>query len=455
MTTMSPNNEYLHDPIIPPVKLSDSWAGRRLVEALSQLPPADFNSSFDMRFQQKQQQEREHRRLEMTDEGASSTDEIRSPKHITNGKVRQMFDERRRGAGIDRANPLKPISSTSKAPAPIPRQVGGAIHNSNQTRNGNIASVKPRGVANANSVSTNVRNPPRRLLNGNADALSKEMSSLSLGLHSPDDRNNNRDNEVLGRAKSSNSLKLNPVVTKKSPSPVPLPAAPISKRPVNTSATAAAARRTPVPKQSSTLRTSKPTAATTTKTPPRSTSGNMATTAGNRTQADIDAGNSGLCCYCNRHFNMERLPKHEKICEKMAHTKRKTFDAARHRLRGTDAEKYVKKAQSRNNANNKSGYSSAAAVSGMSGSMKKNNWRKKHEEFIQAIRAAKQVQAHLARGGKLSDLPPPPPSENPDYIQCPHCLRRFNESAAERHIPRCATMLHNKPKPGKTAPRRR
>jgi hypothetical protein len=32
-----------------------------------------------------------------------------------------------------------------------------------------------------------------------------------------------------------------------------------------------------------------------------------------------------------------------------------------------------------------------------------NNWRQKHEEFIQAIRAAKQVQAHLNAGGELTE----------------------------------------------------
>lgn len=77
---------------------------------------------------------------------------------------------------------------------------------------------------------------------------------------------------------------------------------------------------------------------------------------------------------------------------------------------------------------------------------KKNDWRRKHEEFIQAIRSAKQMQQHLAKGGKLSDLPPPPPSENPDYVQCPHCQRRFNETAAARHIPKCASFQFNKPK---------
>ena len=35
-------------------------------------------------------------------------------------------------------------------------------------------------------------------------------------------------------------------------------------------------------------------------------------------------------------------------------------------------------------------------------------------------------------------LPPPPRAAvNPGYIQCPHCSRRFNEHAAERHITFC------------------
>lgn len=109
---------------------------------------------------------------------------------------------------------------------------------------------------------------------------------------------------------------------------------------------------------------------------------------------------------------------------------------------GTEAEQYIKKAQK-----------ASKTKKAEPPATKKGDWRRKHEEFIQAIRAAKEVQAHLARGGKLSDLPPPPPSENPDYVQCPHCNRRFNEAAATRHIPKCATMQHNKPKP--PAPKKR
>lgn len=43
-------------------------------------------------------------------------------------------------------------------------------------------------------------------------------------------------------------------------------------------------------------------------------------------------------------------------------------------------------------------------------------------------------------------MPPPPKSENRDYVQCPHCARRFNQTAAERHIPKCKDTV-NKPKP--------
>ena len=75
---------------------------------------------------------------------------------------------------------------------------------------------------------------------------------------------------------------------------------------------------------------------------------------------------------------------------------------------------------------------------------KKGDWRKKREEFVAALRAAKAAQRHLAAGGKISDLPPPPPSDTSDYIQCPHCSRRFNEAVAERHIPKCKDIKSNK-----------
>ncbi|KAA3677445.1 uncharacterized protein DEA37_0012179 [Paragonimus westermani] len=66
---------------------------------------------------------------------------------------------------------------------------------------------------------------------------------------------------------------------------------------------------------------------------------------------------------------------------------------------------------------------------------RKHQWRQKHEEFISAIRAAKDYTMAKKTGAPLP--PPPASSVNPDLIQCKWCLRRFNEKAAERHIKFC------------------
>lgn len=78
---------------------------------------------------------------------------------------------------------------------------------------------------------------------------------------------------------------------------------------------------------------------------------------------------------------------------------------------------------------------------------KKSDWRKKHNDFIEAIRQAKMVQQHLAKGGKVSDLPPPPPSDTSDYVPCPYCGRKFSPGVADRHIPKCKNILSNKKNP--------
>ncbi|VDL40949.1 unnamed protein product [Hymenolepis diminuta] len=68
---------------------------------------------------------------------------------------------------------------------------------------------------------------------------------------------------------------------------------------------------------------------------------------------------------------------------------------------------------------------------------KRDNWRMRHNEFIKTIRSAKAYQSAVSKGGN-APLPPPPPSAiDPDLVKCPYCNRRFNETAAERHIPFC------------------
>lgn len=71
----------------------------------------------------------------------------------------------------------------------------------------------------------------------------------------------------------------------------------------------------------------------------------------------------------------------------------------------------------------------------------KRDWRVEHENFVAAMRAARNAK-------KLGAAAPPPPPSIPDpsFIPCPHCGRRFNQTAAERHIPNCANTI-NRPKP--------
>lgn len=144
------------------------------------------------------------------------------------------------------------------------------------------------------------------------------------------------------------------------------------------------------------------------------------------------------CHICNRSFFPKVLDKHVKICQKTAAKRRKVFDSSRQRAEGTDIPtlKPLKpKSQS-----------SSASVKAEP-PKKPNNWRRKHEDFIAAIRAARAVTQGTKDGEPLP--PPPPPSYNPDYIQCPYCQRRFNESAADRHIKFCqeqAARMGNKSK---------
>jgi len=135
---------------------------------------------------------------------------------------------------------------------------------------------------------------------------------------------------------------------------------------------------------------------------------------------------SGLipCRKCGRRFVADRIAVHENAC--LSLKSRKKFNAVKQRIQGTDME----------------GIRRTTQVPKKPPSV----WRQQHQEFIQALRYAKKLTAAEAAGVSLKHLPPLPPSSNPDYVQCPHCGRRFNQTAAERHIPSCATTV-NRPKP--------
>ncbi|NXH12817.1 ZC21C protein, partial [Bucco capensis] len=145
----------------------------------------------------------------------------------------------------------------------------------------------------------------------------------------------------------------------------------------------------------------------------------------------VEQGELRQCSFCGRKFVSARLEKHTSICSKNQGSKRKVFDSSKARARGTDLEEYQQWKGSETPQN---------------GPPRKNNWRQKHEIFIQTMRQARQMQRVLSKG-KVSNLPLLPPIENPDYIACPYCSRRFAPQAAERHIPKCKTIKNRPPPP--------
>ncbi|EDW16184.2 zinc finger C2HC domain-containing protein 1C isoform X2 [Drosophila mojavensis] len=402
--------------------------------------PTSRLAQMRMRFQQKTQEEQEQRRQELN-QAVTASPRAATSRLIGNGKVRQMFDERRRGAGIDRSNPLKPIGDSTRTHSLQQQQPQQLQHQQHQITKGlSTMSLKEKPVSGRNLTS---------------DSNNNNNSSSS------NNKSNNNNNKYSAAGTLTHANRLKPVITRKTPPkkekemPMRANSSPPSSARVKTFRSTAA---------TATTRTATATATTPTMQAARSPNaraplsgrGRVSAPKGRQvkpkspvTKIQMDAAppeGTKTCRFCGRHFNIDRLAKHEDVCQRTMNTKRKIFDAAKQRVKGTDNEKYNKGQQKSNLSRSQSTYSSAAQQKGLKTGVKKSNWRKKHEEFIEAIRAAKKVQAHLARGGKLSDLPPPPPSENPDYIQCPHCGRRFNEQAAERHIPRCATMEHNKPR---------
>ena len=52
-----------------------------------------------------------------------------------------------------------------------------------------------------------------------------------------------------------------------------------------------------------------------------------------------------------------------------------------------------------------------------------------------SIRAARGPSSTSQGSGAY--VPPAAAVVNPDYVQCPHCERRFNEHSAQRHIEFC------------------
>jgi hypothetical protein len=160
-----------------------------------------------------------------------------------------------------------------------------------------------------------------------------------------------------------------------------------------------------------------------------------------------DGGPKVPCAHCGRTFNPQSYQRHAKICEKVFIRKRKTFDSAKMRIEGNpDLKEFVdhggadvpnaragskkgaKPALERKLSSKEHAATTTAATPGA-------KWRHQSDAFRAALRSARETTEAVASGAPL----PPPIASAPDpsMKQCPHCSRRFNANAAERHIPVC------------------
>jgi hypothetical protein len=161
-------------------------------------------------------------------------------------------------------------------------------------------------------------------------------------------------------------------------------------------------------------------------------------------------------------------PRHSKICRKVFKQKRKVFDSAKARTKGTELAQYL-------NSNKKGGGSSssranqtrssvgASSVSrsstmgagrggGDNGKGGMAKWKAESLSFREAIRQARMV-SHAEKKSKQTGIPlhvllpaSAMQSSGPDYaemnyLQCPTCGRSFSQKAGERHIPQVRRML--------------
>jgi hypothetical protein len=139
------------------------------------------------------------------------------------------------------------------------------------------------------------------------------------------------------------------------------------------------------------------------------------------------------CGQCGRKFRQAALDRHSKTCGK--EKKRKPMDMSKHRLDSEAQELAASLARQHKRENSRQKQSNKLQQNSNVNSEGQPQWKKESEAFRDAMRNARETTVALKSGGPLPEYTPSGP--DPSLIPCPHCGRRFNSNAAERHIPKC------------------
>eukprot|EP01084_Bolivina_argentea_P062331 113964_1 len=148
----------------------------------------------------------------------------------------------------------------------------------------------------------------------------------------------------------------------------------------------------------------------------------------------------GNCRGCGRSFCLSRLKHHERICLHNSRRERKPFNARKmYTTQGTDSGVVMIQQQRLSKVKENQGNSSSTKKKSS------EKWRQQSNQLREAIKVSRAVSKAQKEGKSITDLPIRYSEPDPSYVQCPHCSKRFNQMAGERHISKCLS-IRAKPK---------
>ena len=155
---------------------------------------------------------------------------------------------------------------------------------------------------------------------------------------------------------------------------------------------------------------------------------------------DDETGDNGELVQCSmgcgRMFNVNVIAKHEKVCQKVFQSKRKAFNSAAHRA--PEAEGFDKPPM--NTMNTTKADKQPPKKKEEKGKIPK--WKQQSLAFRASMKSAKNVPVTEEQKLVAKKLQ----QEMDTRVKCDFCGRKFEETAAKRHIPFCETKSKQMPK---------
>lgn len=155
------------------------------------------------------------------------------------------------------------------------------------------------------------------------------------------------------------------------------------------------------------------------------------------------------CAECGRRFRADRLGTHQAICAKVKHKPARPGEQAaqaaavrsdkvlaRAVAARADPRRLAAVAADRRRAEASTPRSTPRRQAMVAGEPR---WKQQSETLRATLRAARIADRCDNEASSCTPADGGPPTYDPSLVECPHCLRTFNERAAERHIPHCKT----------------